>query len=195
MRLRGCAFVRRWLPAFAIASSLIATAPPQAEAQQANVANLIFAGRNLDAIALAKRTFETAPAADRQVAFQLAARVCVTLLDLDCARDVTALTQDSRNAVPPSDVQPATAAAALVLWSFIEITTGHYQSTASVLGDGFPIKLINAVNNPSLFAELQLLAARRSRLVFDFETLRDHLDKALASVLSMTWERFDAARL
>jgi hypothetical protein len=195
MRLRGCAFVRRWLPAFAIALSLIATAPPQAEAQQANVANLIFAGRNLDAIALAKRTFETAPAADRQVAFQLAARVCVTLLDLDCARDVTALTQDSRNAVPPSDVQPATAAAALVLWSFIEITTGHYQSTASVLGDGFPIKLINAVNNPSLFAELQLLAARRSRLVFDFETSRDHLDKALASVLSMTWERFDAARL
>src|SRR6266567_1845446 len=180
---------------FGIALSLIATAPLQAGAQQGNIADLIFAGRNLDAIALAKRTFETAPAADRQVAFQLAARVCVTLLDLDCAHDVTALTQNPRNAVSPSDVQPATAASALMLWSFVEITTGRYQSTASVLGDGFPIKLANAVNNPSLFAELQLLAARRSRLVFDFEASREHLDKALASVLSMTYERFDAARL
>ena len=42
-------------------------------------------------IELAKRTFEAAPAAERQSAFQLAARVCVTLLDLDCARDVSAL--------------------------------------------------------------------------------------------------------
>ena len=64
-----------------------------------------------------------------------------------------------------------------------------------MLDEGFPIKLVNAVNNPLLFAELQLLAARRSRLVFDFEASRDHLDKALASVLSMTYERFDAARL
>ncbi len=195
MRLRGCAFVRRWLPAFAIALSLIATAPPQAGAQQGNIADLIFAGRDVDAIGLAKRTFETAPAAERQSAFQLAAWVCVTLLDLDCARDVTALTHDPRNVVPPSEVQPATAAYALLLWSFVEVTTGHYQSVASVLGDGFPVKLANAVNNPSLFAELQLLAARRSRLVFDFEASREHLDKALASVLSMTWERIDAARL
>jgi CHAT domain-containing protein len=195
MRLRGCAFVRRWLPAFAIAFSLIATAPPQAGAQQRSIADLIFAGRDVDAIGLAKRTFETAPAAERQSAFQLAAWACVTLLDLDCARDVTALTHDPRNVVPPSEVQPATAAYALLLWSFIEVTTGHYQSVASVLGDGFPIKLANAVNDPSLFAELQLLAARRSRLVFDFEASREHLDKALASVLSMTWERIDAARL
>ena len=195
MRLRGCAFVRRWLPAFAIALNLIATAPPQAGAQQGNIADLIFAGRDVDAIRLARRTFETAPAAERQSAFQLAAWVCVTLLDLDCARDVTALTHDPRNVVPPSEVQPATAAYALLLWSFIEVTTGHYQSVASVLGDGFPVKLANAVNNPSLFAELQLLAARRSRLVFDFEASREHLDKALASVLSMTRERIDAARL
>src|SRR5258707_8802919 len=139
MRRRGGGVVRRGRRAFAIVWSLIATPPPQAGAQQGNIADLIFAGRDVDAIGLAKRTFETAPAADRQVAFQLAARVCVTLLDLDCARDVTALTQDPRNAVSPSDVQPATAASALVLWSFIEITTGHYQSTASVLGDGFPI--------------------------------------------------------
>jgi len=195
MRLRGCAFIRRWLPAFAIASSLIAASPPPAGAQQGNIAELVFAGRDLDAIQLAKRAFATASAADRQPAFQLAARVCVTLLDLDCARDVTALTNDPRNAVPPSEVQPATAASALMLWSFIEITTGHYQSVASALDDGFVVKLANAVNNPSLFAELQLLAARRSRLVFDFEASREHLDKALASVLSMTGERLDAARL
>jgi CHAT domain len=195
MRLRGCGFARRCLAALAVALSLIATVPPPAEAQQGNIADLIFAGRNLDAIVLAKRAFETAPAAERQSAFQRAAWVCVTLLDLDCARDVTALTHDPRDAVPPSDVQPATAAHALLLWSFIEVTTGHYQSVASALGEGFPITLANAVGSPSLFAELQLLAARRSRLVFDFEASRDHLDKALASVLSMTYERFDAARL
>jgi CHAT domain len=195
MRLRGCGFARRWLAALAIALSLIATVTPRAEAQQGNIADLIFAGRNLDAIGLAKRTFATAPATERQSAFQGAAWVCVTLLDLDCARELTALTLDPRNAVPPSDVQPATAAYGLLLWSFIEVTTGHYQSVASALDERFPIKLANAVNNPSLFAELQLLAARRSRLVFDFEASRDHLDKALASVLSMTWERFDAARL
>ncbi len=57
------------------------------------------------------------------------------------------------------------------------------------------MRIVNVVNDPSLFAELQLLAARRSRLVLDFEDSRDHLDKALAGVLSMTAERFDAARL
>ena len=142
-----------------------------------------------------KQGFATASAADRQAAFQLAARVCVTLIDLDCARDVNALTHDPRNAIPPSELQPATVASGLMLWSFIEITMGHYPSVASALGEGFPLKLVNAGNDPSLFAELQLLAARRSRLVFDFEASRDHLDKALAGVLSMTGERVDAARL
>jgi CHAT domain len=195
MRRRGRGFSGRWLPAFALALNLIGAIAPEAWAQQRNIAELIFTGRDLDAIALAKQGFATASAADRQVAFQLAARVCVTLIDLDCARDVNALTRDSLNAIPPSEVQPATVTSGLMLWSFIEITLGHYQSVASVLGEGFPLKLVNAGNDPSLFAELQLLAARRSRLVFDFEASRDHLDKALASVLSMTGERFDAARL
>jgi hypothetical protein len=194
MTMRGCRFARSWLGAFAIALSLIA-APRQAGAQQGNIADLIFAGRNVDAIELAKRTFEAAPAAGRQSAFQRAARICVILLDLDCARDVSALANDSLSAVPPAELDPATAAHGLLLLSFIEISTGHYQSVAAALEGEFPIKLVNAVNNPSLFAELQLLAARRSRLVFDFEASRDHLDKALASVLSMTYERFDAARL
>ena len=102
---------------------------------------------------------------------------------------------NSLSAVPASELQPATATHGLLLLAFIEISTGHYQSVATELDEGFPIKLVNAVNNPLLFAELQLLAARRSRLVLDFEASRDHLDKALASVLSMTYERFDAARL
>ena len=187
--------MRRWLPTLAIALNLIAAITPGVRAQQGNVAELIFAGRNLDAIALAKQGFASASATDRQAAFRLAARVCVTLLDLDCARDVNALTRDSLNAIPPSEVQPATVASGLMLWSFIEITLGHYQSVAFVLGEGFPLKLVNAGNDPSLFAELQLLAARRSRLVFDFEASRDHLDKALAGVLSMTGERIDVARL
>jgi hypothetical protein len=195
MRRRSCGVLRRWLPALAFALNLIAAIAPGAWAQQQNIAELIFAGRDLDAIQLAKQGFATASAADRQAAFQLAARVCVTLVDLDCARDVNALTHDPRNAMPPSEVQPATVACGLMLWSFIEITMGHYQSVASVLGEGFPLKLVNAGNDPSLFAELQLLAARRSRLVFDFEASRDHLDKALAGVLSMTGERIDAARL
>jgi hypothetical protein len=195
MSARGCGFLRRWLPALTIAFSLIAPIAPRVEAQQGNAAELMFAGRNLDAVVLAKRSFETASAADRQSAFQIAVRVCVTLLDLDCARELTALTFDPRNAMPPSEVQPATAAYGLMLWSFIEITTGHYQSVASALDEGVLLKLADAVGNPSVFAELQLLAARRSRLVFDFEASRDHLDKALASVLSMTWERLDVARL
>ena len=61
MRLRGRGVLRRWLPALAIALNLIAAIAPGAWAQQVNIAELIFAGRNLDAIQLAKRTFETHP--------------------------------------------------------------------------------------------------------------------------------------
>ena len=119
----------------------------------------------------------------------------MTLSDLDCARDITALTRDPRNALAPSDIQPATAGYSLLLWAFVETATGNYQSTAYALGEGFPLHLVNAMSDPLLFAELKLLAARRSRLVLDFEASRDHLDKALASTLSLKSESFDASRL
>ncbi len=192
MTMRGCS---RWLSALAVALGLVATAAPHAEAQVVKVADLILAGRNVDAAESARRGFETASAAERQSAFQLAAWTCIALLDVDCARNVMALTREPRNALAPSDVQPATAGYALLLGAFVEIESGNYQSTAYALGDGFPLNLVNAASNPLLFAELKLLAARRSRLVFDFEASRDHLDKALASVLSLRSERFDASRL
>src|SRR4029077_264683 len=84
MTMPGRRFLRRWLVAFAIAASLIATASAQARAQQGNIADLLFAGRNVDAIELVKRAFEPAPAGECQAAFQRGARVCVILLDLDC---------------------------------------------------------------------------------------------------------------
>jgi CHAT domain-containing protein len=200
MRLRGCRFVRRWLGAAAIALSLIATALPRAEAQESQdtvvtaqqVSLLIHAGRNIDAIELAKQRAEAAPPAQRQDAYRLAARVCMITLDMECAQDVYAATS-FLNALPVADRQPSMIGYGVLLWAFVH--TADHRPLTSVFGPDFPFQVVSSLSDPLLFAELELVAARRSRLVFDFEASRDHLDKALASVLSMTFERFDVARL
>jgi hypothetical protein len=200
MRLRGCRFVRCWLGAFAIALSLIATALPRAEAQEAQdtvvtaqqVSLLIHAGRNIDAIKLAKQRAEAAPPAQRQDAYRLAAQVCMITLDMECAQDVYAATS-FLNALPVPERQPSMIGYGVLLWAFVH--TADHRPLTSVFGPDFPFQVVSSLSDPLLFAELELVAARRARLVFDFEASRDHLDKALASVLSMTYERFDVARL
>lgn len=203
MRAHASAFVRRWLGALAVISSLIAGAPLLAVAQQVrqppptanDIPLLIHAGRNLDAIKAAKRAVETASPGDRQAAYQLAARVCMVTLDLDCARDVLNLAAPFLDTLPASERQPSTIGYSVLLLSFYQVTTGDYQSAASLIGPRFPVQLASSLSDPVLSAELHLLAAKQSRLVLDFEASRDHLDKALASTLSLEYERFDAARL
>jgi CHAT domain-containing protein len=193
--------VRRWVGVLVVLASLTATTPTRIAAQQAqdtsatieNTVRLMFAGRNLDAVGLATRLFEAAPPSERQSAFQFAAYVCATTLDVECARNLAG--HDLMKALAPSDAQPRTVGYGILLWSYNEIMAGNYGTTAWVLGPGFPIALVDAARDPVLFAELHLLAARRSRLVSDFDASRDHLDKALVSTLSLKDEWLDASRL
>jgi hypothetical protein len=200
MSARGCGFLRRWLGAFTIALSLILTELPWAEAQQPQdtpvtaeeIGRLIRVGRNVDAIELAKQLAEAAPPAQRQDAYRLAAQVCMVTLDMECAQNIYAATS-FLNALPVSDRQPSMIGYGALLWAFVN--PADHRPLTSVFGPDFPFQVVSSVSDPVLFAELELVAARRSRLALDFEASRDHLDKALASVLSMTYERFDAARL
>jgi CHAT domain len=192
-------FLRR-TAALAALGGLIATIPIQARSQQqtqavwgSEVVRLLYAGRNVDAVQLAKRFVETAPGPERQSAFRIAAQTCVTAMDVDCARDVLETATPFLQSLPASELQQASLGYGVLLWSFFQVMTGNHQ--AKVSGSGFSNHLVNAISNPVLFAELHLLAARQSRLLFDFEASRDNLDKALAITLSLDYERFDAARL
>jgi hypothetical protein len=194
---------RRWLvhrriAAIAAFAGLMATST-QAISQMAQVvpraeiARLFYAGRNVDAVQLAKRSAETAPHSERQAAYRVAAQACVTAIDVDCAREVLEAAVPFLNSLPQSELQPSTLGYTMLLESFFRMMTGDYQ--AKLFGPGFPSHLVNPLSNPVLFAELNLLAAKQSRLVFDFEASRDHVDKALVSALSLEDERFDASRL
>jgi CHAT domain-containing protein len=194
------AVARRWLSMLAALTSLIAALPSPSVAQQTQasvaakrIVELVLDGRNLDAVEQATQLLGAASPADRQDVFQFAAYTCWLTSDVVCTRDLAS--RDVMNGRPLSEAQPKTVGYSLLLWSYGQLIAGDYQSTANVLGPGFPLQLIGAVSDPVLFADLQLLAARRSRLVSDYEASRDHLDKALASTLSLLTERFDAQRL
>jgi hypothetical protein len=77
----------------------------------------------------------------------------------------------------------------------LQVATGRLYEVPAILGPSFPDGVVDALPDPILFAELNLLAARRARAAQDFSTARDHLDRALASTLTLQNERFDAARL
>ncbi|HEX9525549.1 MAG TPA: CHAT domain-containing protein [Reyranella sp.] len=191
-------FLRR-IAAFAALGGLIAAIPIQARSQQAQavsgseVVRLLNAGRNVDAAQLAKRFAETAPLPERQSAFRLAAQTCVTAMDVDCARDVLNTAAPYLQSLPASELQQPSLGYVVLLKSFFQVMTGDYQATFS--GPGFPNPLASAISNPVLIADLYLLAAKQSRLVFDFEASRDNLDKALTTTLSLDYERSDAPRL
>jgi CHAT domain-containing protein len=195
---------RRWIAASAILTSLLAAMPTQAVAQEEraqllkdaeNVGLLIRAGRNLDAIDLVKRTAEAAPPSERQAIYQVAASVCMVTYDVDCARDVLTAAFPFMESLPQSQWDRSTAGYNLLLGLFLQIMTGDYQSPAQFLDSSSIVRAATSVRDPVLFAELHLLAAKRSRLVSDFEASRDHLDKALVSTLSLRLQGFEAHRL
>jgi CHAT domain len=156
------------------------------------ITQLLNAGRNIDAVRLARK-FVDAPITERQSAFRFAAQVCVTAMDVECARDVLNAVTPYLQSLPTSELQQPSLGYVVLLTAFFQVMTGDYH--AKISGPGFPNHLVNAVSHPVLFAELHLLAAKQARLMFDFEISRDNLDKALTITLSLDYERFDAPRL
>ncbi|CAN5895181.1 hypothetical protein BH11PSE3_BH11PSE3_15710 [soil metagenome] len=202
MMCRGWRFFSRLKGLVALALTLVSATDVSAQLQTGElpasigekVIDMLREGRNLDAIALAKHLIETAPPSQRQLAFHLAARVCIVTLDVDCARHAVTIGAPLLQALPVTEVQASSVGYSLLLRCFVEVAEGNYQGMAKKLDSEFPIQLANPQHDPVLFAELHLLAARRSRLLGDFETSRDHLDKALAATLTLD-SRFDAPRL
>lgn len=201
------AFAKRWIAAFGMLASFAVVAPVPTTAQQAadqglradtdRVGVLIRDGRNLDAVDLAKRVAAAAPPAERQFIYQWAGWICRVTLDVDCARQVlgTALPHlDALLRTPGAD--RASVANNLLLLASYQVAVGDYETLAQVLSPGAIAKTISAVQEPLLFAELQLVAAQRARRMSDFEASRDHLDKALVATLCLAGRsRFDAPRL
>jgi CHAT domain-containing protein len=157
------------------------------------IIRLLFTGRNIDAVQLAQNFAETAPVAERQSAIRLAAQTCVTAIDIDCARNVLKHANAFLSALPVSELQPQSLGYVVLLDSFVRVMSGDTYS--NFFGLALPLPGINPIDDPVLFAELHLLAAKHARQMFDFETSRDNLDKALAITLSLEFERFDANRL
>jgi hypothetical protein len=158
---------------------------------------LLRAGRNLDAVALAKQVAAAAPPAERQFVYQWAGWVCRVTLDIDCTRDIlaTALPHLDTLLRTPGTDRSTVSHNQLLIASYL-VGTGDYQTSAELLTPERIAKAASVVQDPLLFAELQLLAARRARRVSDFEASRDHLDKALVATFSLVGSsRADAARL
>lgn len=204
---RPTARAGRWISAFgvlvglAVATPTATTAQPSAnpgvKADVDRVAALVRDGRNLDAIDLAKRTAATAPPAERQFIYQWAGWICRITSDVGCAHDLLATSLPHLDALlkTPNPDRSIVSHNALLM-TFYLIATGDYETSARFLTPLFIAEAASAVQDPLLFAELQLLAARRARQVSDFEASRDHLDKALVAVFSLVGEsRFDASRL
>lgn len=160
---------------------------------QQDVVPEVLNGRNIVAAERVKLGLDRAPLSTRQDFFTLAVRTCVALNDLECASYLA--NHEFLKAATPGSVRPSTAGHAFLLWSYIQMATGNHQATEQKFERDFPIDIANPLVSPVLFADLQLLAARRSRLVLDFESSRDHVEKALAATLTLTDQGFDAARL
>ena len=160
---------------------------------QQDIVQEVLIGRNVDAVERVKRALELAPPSTRQDFFQLAIRTCLALDDFECATFLGS--RDFLAGLPPDSIRPSTVGHAFWLWSYIQMATGNHQATEDKFERDFPIALANPLVNPVLFADLQLLAAGRSRLVLDFESSREHVEKALAATLSVVDQGFDATRL
>jgi CHAT domain-containing protein len=197
MKADATSIVRRWICISSILLCLVGIFQRQAAAQGATfqaaekVLQLVVDGRNTDAVTELKAAFEIVPPVERQVFFQFAARLCVALSDLDCASHF--LDHFLKTDVKPADMNPSTIGYIALLWTSIHVMTG--QPVEPIFSGRFPLERINPATDPVLFAELHLLAALQSRLASDFSASREHVDKALASTLSLGFERFDAPRL
>ena len=188
----------RLIVALAALTGFIAI-PAQALGQEARdrpsseIARLLRTGRDIDAVQFAKKSVETAPHSEWQSVFRLAAQTCITTMDADCARDVLNMVTPSLTSAQAFELQPSTRGYVILLGSFFQVMTEDYHAKLS--GPGFPNPAVNPTTDPVLFAELDFLAAKQSRLLFDFEASRDYLDKALTITLSLQDKRFDASRL
>ena len=190
------ALARRWISAFGVLACLAAALPTPTTAQPAanpslvadidRVGVLIRDGRNLDAVDLAKQVAAAAPPSERQFIYQWAGWVCRVTLDIDCARDILATALPHLDALlrTPGTDRSTVSHNMLLIASYL-VATGDYQTSAELLTPGRIAESASAVQDPLLFAELQLLAARRARRVSDFEASRDHLDKALVATFSL----------
>ena len=201
------ALARRWIGACGVLAGLAAVLPTPTMAQPAadqriiadidRVIVLLRAGRNLDAVDLAKQVAAAAPPSERQFVYQWAGWVCRVTLDIDCARDILAAALPHLDALlrtPGTD--RSTVSYNMLLIASHLVATGDYRTAAELLARGRIAEAASAAQDPLLFAELQLLAARRARWVSDFEASRDHLDKALVATFSLVGSsRADAARL
>jgi CHAT domain-containing protein len=192
--LGRCLSISAVLLCLADAVSQVASAQSEkVPTAQQDIVPEVLNGRNIVAAERVKLGLERAPLSTRQDFFTLAVRTCVALNDLDCARYLA--NHDFLKAATPGSVRPSTAGHIFLLWSYIQMATGNHQATEQKFEHDFPIDIANPLVSPVLFADLQLLAARRSRLVLDFESSRDHVEKALAATLTLTDQGFDAARL
>ncbi len=207
MTANPAARARQWLAAcgalvgLAVAMPTATTAQPIAdptiEADVDRVSTLIRDGRNLDAVDLAKKVAAAAPPAERQSIYQWAGWVCRVTGDIDCAHDLLAISLpqlDTLLKTPNPDRR--TVSHNLLLTTSYMVATGDYETSAGLLTAGFIAEAASVVQDPLLFAELQLLAAQRARGVSDFAASRDHVDKALVAIFSLVGSsRFDASRL
>lgn len=197
MRVQLVSAVCRWIGISSILLCFIAALQQQAAAQDPRdqaakkILQLIGDGRNADAVDEMKAAFEVMPPVDRQDFFLFVARLCVGLSDLDCGSYF--LNRFAKMGIAPAELNPSTIGYIALLWASVHVMTG--QPVEPIFSSRFPLERISPATDPVLFAELHLLAAQQSRLAFDFSASRTHVDKALASALSLGFERFDAPRL
>lgn len=205
MRTGLAAVTRRWIGALALLAGLLPALPPPTAAQPAaqamadieRVRILLRDGRNLDAVDLARRVVAAAPPSERTDIHDWAGWVCRTTLDFDCTQELLAVSMPHIETLlrAPGADRSRVSRNLLPMLTY-QVATGDYQGTAGFLAPGAIPEIASAVRAPLLFAELQLLAAQRSRRLSDVEGSRDHLDKALIATFSLIGpDRFEAPRL
>ncbi|MBI2741827.1 MAG: CHAT domain-containing protein [Rhodospirillales bacterium] len=201
------ALARLWIGGVIVVAGLAATMPTSTMAQPAanrglatdvdRVSALIRDGRNLDAVDLAKKVAAAAPPSERQFIYQWAGWVCRITSDIDCAHDLLAISLPHLDALlkTPNPDRLTVSHNVLLMTSHM-VATGDYETSARFLTPGFIAEAASVIQDPLLFAELQLLSAQRARGVSDFAASRDHLDKALVATFSLVGSsRFNASRL
>ena len=98
---------------------------------------LLRAGRNLDAVDLAKQVAAAAPPSERQFVYQWAGWVCRVTLDIDCARDILAAALPHLDALlrtPGTD--RSTVSYNMLLIASHLVATGDYRTAAEFLTAG-----------------------------------------------------------
>ncbi len=161
-----------------------------------HVFSLVYRGKNLDAAALAIKKLQSDSQAEKEDAFYEGAWTCIVAYDLDCARGMLAESDKLIEAIGPTGVSAEVHGYALLLWSYLEtMEVGNNTRLRVVVGSRFPDGITTPLSDPVLYGDLELFAARRLLNEGRVEEARDHVEKVISAVLSMSFERFDAPRL